>query len=100
MVFVVDPVALPLPRQNLHSATVHYVLKFWHLTITRLTHARSGDETCMSCLLYQRVQWFPHHSSVHSFVDCGALQTVVLLCESYYFSFHFFLTICVRKNKL
>lgn len=34
MVFVVDPVALTLPRQNLHSATVHYVLKFWHLTIT------------------------------------------------------------------
>lgn len=56
MVFVVDPLALVLPRHNPHSAVSHN--ESWHLTAK---HAKSRGD-----IMHLRRRWFPHGFLPHS----------------------------------
>lgn len=67
MVFVVDPLALPLPRQNPHSAVSHN--ESWHPTAK---HAKTRGD-----IMHLRVRWFPHEFLLHfaDFLKSQALQS-------------------------
>lgn len=85
MVFVVDQVALPLPRQKLRSAAAeHCVLKSWRLNRSRLTHLKSRDEACIS--VTSGLGWHPvflRHRGAHA--HAGVAVKVKLKLEFFKF---------------